>query len=107
MAAGEPYELPPPRPGGSQAEPTLCADVAIDSESLALGMATAAELRGKADAAEQTSRKGQLNRALKRAVKRCEGILRKLESQLVEVAKADDFERKGDLIKNSLGSLPR
>ena len=105
--AGEPYVLPPPRPGGARAEPALATDVAVSSESLAVGMASAEHQRALASDAALRSRRGVMRQALKRAVKRCQGILKKLEIQLADVGKADDYERKGNLIKANLGTLPR
>jgi predicted ribosome quality control (RQC) complex YloA/Tae2 family protein len=106
LASGDAYQAPPPRPNAGEAPAELVTDVAPNHETLALGLAVAARQRAVEEEAAQSSRKGALLRAAKKAVKRGEGVLKKLEAQLAEVAKADEHERLGDLIKANLHELP-
>lgn len=105
--AGARYRTPPPREAAAEAAPTVAVDVAPDPEALALGEAASAELGAAAEAAQQASRRGQLRKGIRQGTKRLEGVLGKLEQQLAEVARADDYERRGDLIKANLERIPK
>lgn len=103
---GAPYRLPQPRPGPAL-PPEVAPEVAPDPETLALSRAAAALLRAAEDEAAQASRQGQLLRAARQGIKRLEGLTVKLEGELAEVARADELERRADLLKQHLGAIPR
>lgn len=103
---GLPYRLPPAREGEAQPA-TLALDVAPDPEALSLGQAVSQTLRDLADEQRADSRTGAIRRALKKALKRAEGIQQKLAQQLLEVHEAERFEAEGDLLKANLKEIPR
>ncbi|RMG06298.1 MAG: DUF814 domain-containing protein [Planctomycetota bacterium] len=107
LAEGEPYAPPPPRPGGPDPEPRLCPELSPDPETLRLGIAVSTAQRARAAEVARQSRRAELLRATRKAIARAEGVLRKLEAQLREVERADEYERLGDLLKANLGRLPR
>jgi predicted ribosome quality control (RQC) complex YloA/Tae2 family protein len=104
---GRPYRLPPPRPERTARGASLAAEVEPDPKTLALGLAVAAAQREVAEASRCSSHHASLSRAIRQAIKRRQGVLKKLDAQLAEVERADEYERRGDLIKANLESIPR
>jgi predicted ribosome quality control (RQC) complex YloA/Tae2 family protein len=105
---GTTYRLPPARePTEASRTPTLAVEVAPNAEALTLGQAVAQIQRGLVEEATQASRQGQLLKHARKGVKKLEGVIRKLESQLAEVDQADELERRGDLLKANLKQIKR
>lgn len=107
------YAPPPPRPkkegetAGKDDVLTLAPDVKLDSTHFTLGRTVASEQRAKAEAASSASRHTTYLRAARQAIKRAEGILRKLEAQVGDAGRADELERHADLLKSNLHTIPR
>lgn len=109
LERGARYVQPAPRatrPDGDD-QPSLCGDVAPDPETLALGKAVAAAQRAKEEEAAQASRAVGLRRAARQSRERAEGTIGKLEQQLEESKRADEVERKADLLKQHLKTIAR
>lgn len=104
---GAAYAPPPPRQQAADEAPSLCADVAPDPATLALGRAVAAVQREKAEAAAAASRLVQLRRAARTALQRAASTKEKLEQQVRDAQEADAIERRADLLKAALHSIPR
>jgi predicted ribosome quality control (RQC) complex YloA/Tae2 family protein len=99
---GAPYKLPRPREHPEPPPPSLALDTDPNPETLALGLAVAEVQRAAEQQALEASRHAQLGRAIRQALQRQEGVVRKLEQQLDEIAQADHWERQGDLLKANL-----
>lgn len=109
LERGARYIPPAPRatrPDGDDL-PSLCGDVAPDPETLALGKAVATAQRAKEEEAAQASRATSLRRAARQSRERAEGTITKLEQQLEESKRADEVERKADLLKQHLKTIAR
>lgn len=107
------YAPPPPRPrkegeaAGKDDVVTLAPDVKLDSVHFTLGRTIADEQRAKAEASTSASRHATYLRAARQAIKRAEGIVRKLEAQVGDAGRADELERHADLLKSNLHAIPR